>query len=173
MLAFTSSLFKNEIYSGVLEVNDTEIFGVNVRIYRYGNKTNQDGKDGKQDLLPAMIYFHGGGWTFGSLGKLLFYKNIFANSELDGCIKYCSSKHSAIQINLERLDTCEKMVCRGVKLVLSWQNVSVALTRLLVLLTKLLSQFETLATIYNNKKGKYLSVILCTLAFSFVCKIRR
>lgn len=96
MLEFTSSLFKNEIYSDVLEVNDTEIFGVNVRIYRYGNKTNQDGKDGKQDLLPAMIYFHGGGWTFGSLGKLLFYKNIFANSELDGCIKYCSSKHLAI-----------------------------------------------------------------------------
>lgn len=76
LLAFTSSLFKNEIYSDVLEINDTEIFGVNVRIYRHVNKTNQDKKDGKQDLLPAMIYFHGGGWTFGSLGKSLFYKNI-------------------------------------------------------------------------------------------------
>ncbi|KAK2573512.1 Arylacetamide deacetylase, partial [Acropora cervicornis] len=67
LLALTSSLFKNEIYSDVLEINDTEIFGVNVRIYRHVNKTNQDKKDGKQDLLPAMIYFHGGGWTFGSL----------------------------------------------------------------------------------------------------------
>ena len=76
LLAFTSSLFKNEIYSDVLEINDTEIFGVNVRIYRHMNKTNQDKKDGKQDLLPAMIYFHGGGWTFGSLGKSLFNKNI-------------------------------------------------------------------------------------------------
>lgn len=76
LLAFTSSFFKNEIYSDVLEINDTEIFGVNVRIYRHVNKTNQDKKDGKQDLLPAMIYFHGGGWTFGSLGKSLLYKNI-------------------------------------------------------------------------------------------------
>ena len=76
LLAFTSSLFKNEIYSDVLEINDTKIFGVNVRIYRHMNKTNQDKKDGKQDLLPAMIYFHGGGWTFGSLGKSLFNKNI-------------------------------------------------------------------------------------------------
>lgn len=67
LLAFTSSLFKNEIYSDVLEINDTKIFGVNVRIYRHMNKTNQDKKEGKQDLLPAMIYFHGGGWTFGSL----------------------------------------------------------------------------------------------------------
>lgn len=82
LLAFTSSLFKNENYSDVLEINDTEIFGVNVRIYRHRNKTNQDKKDGKQDLLPAMIYFHGGGWTFGSLGKCYSTRTL-ANPERD------------------------------------------------------------------------------------------
>ena len=70
LLAFTSSMFKNDSYSEMLEIDDTEIFGVGVRIYRPVNRTNQEDESQEQDLLPGLIYFHGGGWTLGSLGKL-------------------------------------------------------------------------------------------------------
>ena len=75
LLAFTSGLYKNNSYLEFLEVNDTEIFGVGVRIYKPVNKTNKqvgNGSDG-QGLLPALIYFHGGGWTLGSIGELFFF----------------------------------------------------------------------------------------------------
>ena len=52
-----------------MEINDTEIFGVGVRIYKPVNRTNQANEPDKQVLLPGLIYFHGGGWTLGSLGK--------------------------------------------------------------------------------------------------------
>ena len=69
MLSFVSSLFKNNSYSDMLEINDTEIFGVGARIYKPVNKTDQGIGSHEQVLLPGLIYFHGGGWTFGSLGK--------------------------------------------------------------------------------------------------------
>lgn len=71
LLAFTSGLFKNNSYSDVLEINDTEIFGVGVRIYKPVIKMNGSvgNKSDKEALLPGVIYFHGGGWTIGTLGK--------------------------------------------------------------------------------------------------------
>lgn len=75
VLAFTSGLYKNNSYSDVLEINDTEIFGVRVRIFKPVNKTDESpgSKSNEEILLPGVIYFHGGGWTIGSLatGKLL------------------------------------------------------------------------------------------------------
>ena len=72
LLSFTSGLYKNDSYSDVLEINNTEIFGVHVRIYKPVNKTNESAgtKGNNGTLLPGVIYFHGGGWTIGSLGKL-------------------------------------------------------------------------------------------------------
>ena len=69
LFAFASSLNKNNSYSDILEISDTEIFGVGVRIYKPVNRTNQANEPDKQVLLPGLIYFHGGGWTLGSLGK--------------------------------------------------------------------------------------------------------
>lgn len=71
VLAFASGLYKNNSYSDVLEINDTEIFGVRVRIYKPVNKTEESSgsKSNEEILLPGVIYFHGGGWTIGSLGK--------------------------------------------------------------------------------------------------------
>ena len=72
LLAFTSRLYKNNTYSDVLEINDTEIFGVSVRIYKPIIKTNksvENTADKEGLLLPGVIYFHGGGWTVGTLGK--------------------------------------------------------------------------------------------------------
>lgn len=72
VLAFASGLYKNNSYSDVLEINDTEIFGVRVRIYKPVNKTkgSPESKSNEETLLPGVIYFHGGGWAIGSLGKL-------------------------------------------------------------------------------------------------------
>ena len=70
-------MFKNDSYSEMLEINDIEIFGVGVRIYRPVNRTNQGEESQEQDLLPGLIYFHGGGWTLGSLGKLYSRALIF------------------------------------------------------------------------------------------------
>jgi len=67
LFVFASSLNKNNSYSDILEINDTEIFGVGVRIYKPVNRTNQANEPDKQVLLPGLIYFHGGGWTLGSL----------------------------------------------------------------------------------------------------------
>lgn len=69
VLAFTSGLYKNNSYSDVLEINDTEIFGVRVRIFKPVNKTDESpgSKSNEEILLPGVIYFHGGGWTIGSL----------------------------------------------------------------------------------------------------------
>lgn len=71
LFAFTSGIFKNNSYSDVLEINDTEIFGVNVRIYKPLIKTRKSvGNIAHEErLLPGVIYFHGGGWTVGTLGK--------------------------------------------------------------------------------------------------------
>lgn len=77
MFAFASSLNKNNSYSDILKINDTEIFGVGVRIYKPVNRTNQANEPGKQVLLPGLIYFHGGGWTLGSLGKPFFIAFIY------------------------------------------------------------------------------------------------
>ena len=63
LLAFVSRLNKNSSYSDNLQINDTEIFGVSVRIYTPVPEESEDA------LLPGLIYFHGGGWTIGSLGK--------------------------------------------------------------------------------------------------------
>ena len=75
LLAFTSGLYKNDSYLEFLEVNDTEIFGVGVRIYKPVNKTNEHARSGSdgRGLLPALIYFHGGGWTLGSIGESSFF----------------------------------------------------------------------------------------------------
>ena len=73
MFAFASGLFKNNSYSDVLEINDTIIFGVGVRIYKPVIKNKRVSGGNKTDeevLLPGLIYFHGGGWTIGTLGKL-------------------------------------------------------------------------------------------------------
>ena len=72
VFAFASGLFKNNSYSDVLEINDTIIFGVGVRIYKPVIKTNESvgNKTDEEVLLPGLIYFHGGGWTIGTLGKL-------------------------------------------------------------------------------------------------------
>ena len=72
VLAFASGLYKNNSYSDVLEINDIEIFGVRVRIYKPVNKTEGScgTKYNEEILLPGVIYFHGGGWAIGSLGKL-------------------------------------------------------------------------------------------------------
>ncbi|CAH3119123.1 unnamed protein product [Pocillopora meandrina] len=69
VLAFASGLYKNNSYSDVLEINDTEIFGVRVRIYKPVNKTkgSPESKSNEETLLPGVIYFHGGGWAIGSL----------------------------------------------------------------------------------------------------------
>lgn len=71
LFAFTSGIFKNNSYSDVLEINDTEIFGVNVRIYKPVIKTSKSVRNiaDEERLLPGVIYFHGGGWTVGTLGK--------------------------------------------------------------------------------------------------------
>ena len=71
LLAFSSGLFKNNSYSDILEINDTEIFGVGVRIYKPVIKTNKSVENMADEelLLPGVIYFHGGGWTIGTLGK--------------------------------------------------------------------------------------------------------
>ena len=47
------------------QVEDTEFDGVKVRIY-------QQPTGGATDM-PAVVYFHGGGWTFGSAGLSLIY----------------------------------------------------------------------------------------------------
>ena len=65
LLAAASRLNKNNSYSDRLKINDTKIFGVSVRIYKPVNYS----EDAEDALLPGLIYFHGGGWTFGSLGK--------------------------------------------------------------------------------------------------------
>lgn len=69
LFAFASGIFKNNSYSDVLEINDTEIFGVSVRIYKPVIKTYKSvgNIDDKEHLLPGVIYFHGGGWTVGTL----------------------------------------------------------------------------------------------------------
>jgi len=71
LFAFTSGIFKNNSYYNVLEINDTEIFGVSVRIYKPVIKTNKSAKNiaNEEGLLPGVIYFHGGGWTVGTLGE--------------------------------------------------------------------------------------------------------
>ena len=75
LLSFTSRFYKNDSYAEFLEVNDTELFGVGVRIYKPVNKTKKHtgNESDKQDLLPGLIYFHGGGWTWGSLGESYFF----------------------------------------------------------------------------------------------------
>ena len=75
LLSFTSRFYKNNSYAEFLEVNDTELFGVGVRIYKPVNKTKKHtgNESNKQDLLPGLIYFHGGGWTWGSLGESYFF----------------------------------------------------------------------------------------------------
>lgn len=75
LLSFTSRFYKNDSYAEFLEVNDTELFGVGVRIYKPVNKTKKHtgNESNKQDLLPGLIYFHGGGWTWGSLGESYFF----------------------------------------------------------------------------------------------------
>ena len=71
VFTFTSGLYKNNTYLDVLEINDTEIYGVGVRIYKPVNKTKKSAgnKSDRKALLPGLIYLHGGGWTLGSLGK--------------------------------------------------------------------------------------------------------
>ena len=71
LFAFTSGIFKNNSYSDVLEINDTEIFGVNMRIFKPVIKTSKSVGNiaDEERLLPGVIYFHGGGWTVGTLGK--------------------------------------------------------------------------------------------------------
>ena len=41
LLSFTSRFYKNDSYAEFLEVNDTELFGVGVRIYKPVNKTKK------------------------------------------------------------------------------------------------------------------------------------
>ncbi|XP_031566591.1 neutral cholesterol ester hydrolase 1-like [Actinia tenebrosa] len=67
-----SYLVLNNSFADQLEINDTEIFGSKVRIYKPVNKTkdkkkNDERKDENEKLMPALIYYHGGGWTIGSL----------------------------------------------------------------------------------------------------------
>ena len=71
LFAFSSGIYKNNSYSDVLEINDTEIFGVSVRIYKPVINTNKSVENRADDegLLPGVVYFHGGGWTVGTLGK--------------------------------------------------------------------------------------------------------
>lgn len=72
-----SYLVLNKSFADQLEVNDTEIFGSKVRIYKPVNKTkdeeknmkDEEEKDENESLMPALIYYHGGGWTIGSLGR--------------------------------------------------------------------------------------------------------
>ena len=79
LLSFTSRFYKNDSYAEFLEVNDTELFGVGVRIYKPVNKTKKrtGNESNKQDLLPGLIYFHGGGWTWGSLGESYFFGSMY------------------------------------------------------------------------------------------------
>lgn len=63
-----AKITRRDTFSDQLEVNDTEIFGTSVRIYRPVNKTKN--KEENVELLPAVMYYHGGGWTVGSLGKV-------------------------------------------------------------------------------------------------------
>ena len=75
VLAFFASLHKNESHGKLLYINDTEIFGTKVRIYKPHNKTTDINGKVQESLLPAVIYYHGGGWVIGSVGEMLFHGN--------------------------------------------------------------------------------------------------
>ena len=68
-LVFISNMYKNETHAKLLDINDTEIFGTKVRIYRPLNKTANENGTVEKTLLPAVVYYHGGGWVIGSVGK--------------------------------------------------------------------------------------------------------
>ena len=70
LFAFVSQLSLNSTYADQLDINDTEIFGTSVRIYRPVNRTEDGDLVEGDKLLPAVIYLHGGGWSVGSVGKL-------------------------------------------------------------------------------------------------------
>ena len=94
LLSFTSHFYKNDSYAEFLEVNDTELFGVGVRIYKPVNKTKKHtgNESNKQDLLPGLIYFHGGAWTWGSLGESYFFSCTWRISH--GCAEIQNSSSS-------------------------------------------------------------------------------
>lgn len=66
------------LYSGTIKVKDFNIPGKNgraipVRLYSPALKDNSDS-------LPLLIYFHGGGWTFGSLNSCARFCDAVASS---------------------------------------------------------------------------------------------
>ena len=51
---------------GLVTTHDTEMNGVPVRLYE---PWVPQAKVKKQKLQPGLVYYHGGGWTIGSVGK--------------------------------------------------------------------------------------------------------
>ncbi|KAK3744761.1 hypothetical protein QZH41_013313, partial [Actinostola sp. cb2023] len=70
ILGVFARIAQSTAFEDQLEINNTEIFGTKVRIYKPVNKTLDKDETKNQvdeELLPAVIYYHGGGWTIGGL----------------------------------------------------------------------------------------------------------
>lgn len=53
-----------ELYLNIEQIYDTKLAGVDVRIYEPTKGKNSD--------RPALVYYHGGGWSWLSIGKHSF-----------------------------------------------------------------------------------------------------
>lgn len=57
-----------EFFRYILQIEDTTIAGVPMRIY-----SPIDGQNERSKLLPAVIYYHGGAFYMGSIGRDLSF----------------------------------------------------------------------------------------------------
>ena len=69
---FAPMLRNSERLNGLVSTHDIQLSGVPVRVYepKVTEKPQvAGGKQKRKKLSPGMVYYHGGGWTIGSVGR--------------------------------------------------------------------------------------------------------